>query len=65
MDLFLDIAGRIVGPQRTRHYGALLLTSVHGSTSLESSGHLVWDKWHTTAEQLIDTFIGLLPAQTE
>jgi AcrR family transcriptional regulator len=61
-DLFLDIVGRIVGPQRARHYGALLLTSVHGITSLESSGHLVWDKWQTTAEQLIDTVIGLLPA---
>jgi hypothetical protein len=29
---------------------------------LELSGHLVWDKWQTTAEQLIDTVIGLLPA---
>ena len=61
-DLFLDIVGRIVGPQRARHYGALLLTSVHGITSLESSGHLVWDKWQTTAEQLIDTVISMLPA---
>jgi hypothetical protein len=26
------------------------------------SGHLVWDKWQTTAEQLIDTVISLLPA---
>ena len=61
-DLFLDIVGRIVGAQQARHYGALLLTSVHGITSLESSGHLVWDKWQTTAEQLIDTVISLLPA---
>jgi hypothetical protein len=29
---------------------------------LELSGHLVWDKWQTTAEQLIDTVISLLPA---
>ena len=61
-DLFLDIVSRIVGPQRARHYGALLLTSVHGITGLELSGHLVWDKWQTTAEQLIDTIISLLPA---
>jgi hypothetical protein len=61
-DLFLDIVGRNVGPQRAQHYGALLLTNVHGITSLESSGHLVWDKWQTTAEKLIDTVIGLLPA---
>ena len=44
-DLFLEIVGRIVGPQQAQHYGALLLTSVHGITTLESSGHLVWDKW--------------------
>jgi hypothetical protein len=61
-DLYLDIVGRIVGPQRARHYGALLLTSVHGITSFETSGHLVWDKWQTTAEQLIDTVISMLPA---
>ncbi len=61
-DLFLDIVARVVGPQRAQHYGALLLTSVHGITSLESSGHLVWDKWQTTAEQLIETVISLLPA---
>src|ERR1700756_3005125 len=61
-DLFLDIVGRIVGPQRARHYGALLLTTVHGITDLELSGHLVWDKWQTTAEQLIDTVTSMLPA---
>ncbi len=44
-----------------RAFGALLLTSVHGITSLESSGHLISDKWQTTAEQLIDTVISLLP----
>jgi AcrR family transcriptional regulator len=61
-DLYLDIVSRIVGPQRARHYGALLLTSVHGITTFEMSGHFVWDKWQTTAEQLIDTVVSLLPA---
>lgn len=61
-DLFLGLVGRIVGPKRARRYGALLLTSAHGITGLELSGHLVWDKWHTDAEQLIDTLIALLPA---
>jgi AcrR family transcriptional regulator len=61
-DLFLDVVSRNVGPQRAQHYGALLLTNVHGITSLESSGHLVSDKWQTTAEDLIDTVISLLPA---
>ena len=60
-DLFLGIVARIVGPQQAQHYGALLLTNVHGIASLESSGHLVWDKWQTTAEQLIDTVISMLP----
>lgn len=50
-----------MGPQGAQHYGALLLTNVHGIASLESSGHLVWDKWQTTAEQLIDTVVSLLP----
>ena len=61
-DLFLDIVGRLVGPQQKQHFGAVLLTSVHGITSLESSGHLISDKWETSAEQLIDTVISLLPA---
>ena len=50
------------GEHRVRRaFGAPLLTSVHGITSLESSGHLISDKWQTTAEQLIDTVISLLP----
>jgi AcrR family transcriptional regulator len=62
-DLFLEMVGRIVGRERARHYGALLLTSVHGITVLELSGHFVWDKWQTDAEQLIDSLIALLPAE--
>jgi AcrR family transcriptional regulator len=62
-DLFLDMVGRIVGPERARHYGALLLTTAHGATSFEVSGHFVWDKWQTNAEQLIDTMIALLPTE--
>jgi AcrR family transcriptional regulator len=60
-DLFLDIVGRITGPRRARRYGALLLTSAHGITGLDLSGHLDLDKWHTSAEELIDTLISLLP----
>jgi AcrR family transcriptional regulator len=63
-DLFLDLVGRIVGRQRARHYGALLLTTAHGATSFELSGHFVWDKWQTNAEQLIDTMIALLPTDS-
>jgi len=60
-DLFLDIVGRITGPRRARRYGALLLTSAHGITGLDLSGHLDLDKWHTNAEELVDTLISLLP----
>ena len=62
-DLFLELVGRIVGAQRARHYGALLLTTAHGATSFESSGHFVWDKWQTNAEGIIDTMIALLPTE--
>lgn len=62
-DLFLDLVARIVGRQLARHYGALLLTTAHGATSFESSGHFVWEKWQTNAEQLIDTMIALLPTE--
>lgn len=60
-DLFLAIVARVVGPDRSREDAALLLTNAHGITSLELSGHLTWDKWHTTAEELVERLIGLLP----
>jgi len=44
-----------------RRYGALLLTSAHGITGFDLSGHLDLDKWHTNAEELVDTLISLLP----
>ena len=61
-DLFIDIVGRVVGPEHARHYGALLLTNAHGIASLEGSGHLVYDKWQITAEELVDMVVSLLPA---
>lgn len=60
-DFFLEIVTRAVGPHRARQYAGLLLTSAHGITGLELSGHLVWDKWHATAEDLVELLIGLLP----
>jgi AcrR family transcriptional regulator len=59
--LFIDIVGHVVGPEQARRYGPLLLTNAHGIASLESSGHLVWDKWQTTADELIDMVVSLLP----
>jgi AcrR family transcriptional regulator len=60
-DLFLEIVGGCVGPKHAKQYGGLLLTSAHGITDLELSGHLVWDKWHSTAENLVDLLISRLP----
>ena len=60
-DLFLNMVGRITGPQRASRYGALLLTSAHGITGLDLSGHMDLDKWHTNAEELVDTLISVLP----
>jgi AcrR family transcriptional regulator len=60
-DLFLDIVGRITGSRRAKRYGALLLASAHGITGLDLSGHLDLGKWHTDAEELVDTLISLLP----
>jgi AcrR family transcriptional regulator len=60
-DLFLEIVTRAVGPHQARQYAGLLLTSAHGVTSLELSGHLIQDKWHATAEDLVELLISLLP----
>lgn len=60
-DLFLELVARVTGPHRARRYGALLLASAHGIAALELSGHLGWDKWQSTADDLIDILIELLP----
>lgn len=60
-NLFLDMVGRITGPQQARRYAALLLTSAHGITGLDLSGHVDLDKWHTNAQELVDTLISVLP----
>ncbi len=60
-DLFLEIVAERVGPDQARRYGGLLLTSAHGITDLALSGHLIWDKWHSTAQDLIELLISLLP----
>jgi AcrR family transcriptional regulator len=59
--LFLDIVGRVTGPQQAKRYGALLLTSAHGITGLDLTGHMDLGKWHTSAEELVDTLISVLP----
>ncbi|WP_433437195.1 TetR/AcrR family transcriptional regulator [Nonomuraea sp. CA-141351] len=61
---FFAIVGDLVGAQDTRRYAALLLTSVHGITDMEVSGHLSADKWHITAEELVSTLVSMIDRQT-
>ncbi|WP_240137762.1 TetR/AcrR family transcriptional regulator [Streptomyces sp. MUM 178J] len=63
-DEFLAIVGDLVGAQHTSRYAALLLTSVHGITDMEVSGHLSADKWHITAEELVSTLVSMIDRQT-
>jgi len=53
-DEFLALVAEVVGAQRAQRYAAILLTGAHGAAGLELSGLLRTDKWHTTAEELID-----------
>lgn len=61
-DVFLDIVARFMQVEGARQYAGLLLTSIHGIAGLEMSGHLTSDKWHASAEDLLDLLVELLPA---
>ncbi|WP_285709054.1 TetR/AcrR family transcriptional regulator [Microtetraspora sp. NBRC 16547] len=63
MDAFLAVVGDLVGAQHTRQFAALLLTSAHGITDMEVSGHLSADKWHITAEELVSTLVSMIDRQ--
>jgi AcrR family transcriptional regulator len=56
-DEFLTIVAAVVGGQDAARYAAVLLTGAHGAAGLESSGLLTTDKWHTTADELVDTLL--------
>jgi AcrR family transcriptional regulator len=56
-DEFLPIVAEVVGEADAQRYAAMLLTGAHGAAGLELSGLLSTDKWHTTAEGLIDGLI--------
>jgi AcrR family transcriptional regulator len=59
-DEFLAIAAPVVGERNAQRYGAILLTAAHGAAGLGMSGLLRTDKWHTTAEELIDSVIAMV-----
>ncbi|MGV0745157.1 TetR/AcrR family transcriptional regulator [Mycolicibacterium sp. XJ870] len=58
-DSFLDIVSAAFGAEDAGRYAAILLTAAHGAAGLETSGLLSTDKWHTTADELIDSLIAM------
>jgi AcrR family transcriptional regulator len=62
-DESLAIVGELVGAQHAHRFAALLLTSAHGITDMEVSGHLSADKWRTTAEELVSTLVSMIDRQ--
>jgi len=63
-DEFLAIVAAVVGEQHAQRYAAILLTGVHGAAGLESSGLLHTDKWHTTADELVDALLAMVVGQS-
>ncbi|MFB8280304.1 TetR/AcrR family transcriptional regulator [Nocardia colli] len=59
-DEFRAIVAAVVGEENSRHYGALLLAGAHGIAGMELSGYLAADKWHTTADEVIDTLVRMV-----
>lgn len=58
-DEFLTIVAEVVGDEDAQRCSAILLTGAHGAAGLESSGLLHTDKWHTTADELIDALVAM------
>ncbi|WP_433687919.1 hypothetical protein ACQP0I_03560 [Micromonospora carbonacea] len=54
----------MTGEHHARRYAALLLASADGIAGMELTGQLGGDKWQTTAEELIDTLVAMVAAQT-
>jgi AcrR family transcriptional regulator len=59
-DEFLAIVAAVVGEQNAQRCAAILLTTAHGAAGLETGGLLSTDKWHTTAEELVESLIALV-----
>jgi AcrR family transcriptional regulator len=59
-DEFLAIVAEVVGAQHAQRCAAILLTGVHGAAGLESSGLLHTDKWHTSADELVDALLAMV-----
>ena len=61
---FLRIVGSVVGDERAHLYGAMLLTSAHGMSSMGASGHLSPDMWQTSLDDVVDALVELVAGKT-
>lgn len=59
-EVFLQIVGSVVGDEHAHLYGAMLLTSAHGISSMEASGHLSPQMWQTTPQHLVEALVDLV-----
>ncbi|WP_166906333.1 TetR/AcrR family transcriptional regulator [Mycobacterium sp. DL440] len=59
-DQFLAIVSAAAGEENANRHAAILLTAAHGACGLETSGLLDTDKWHTTADELIDSLLATI-----
>lgn len=59
-DHFVAIVSAVTGEGEASRHAAVLLTAAHGAAGLETSGLLETDKWHTTADELIDTLLAMI-----
>lgn len=63
---FLAIVADLVGEQDARRYGALLISTANGIAGMEVSGQLPDEKWgEVSAEQLIDTLVGMIAGEDQ
>lgn len=58
--LFLAIVAEVVGESDARRYGALLMSSAHGITGMELSGHLAKEEWNVDGERLVRMLVGAI-----
>lgn len=61
-DEFLSIVAAVYGERNAQRYSAILLTGAHGAAGLETSGLLQTDKWHTSADELVDSLVAMVAA---
>lgn len=61
---FLGLVADVVGTTRAHRYAAILLTCAHGVAGLEHSGHLTFEKWHITADDLVRTLVRMAAADS-